>query len=189
MSTESPYLTLSQVAVQTGRHPELLRQWCAAGRLPCTRVGGSWVLRERDLGLVARIARRTRGGDAAPPSQADAHRSGSRVIAAVFDDETTAAEVAIALRDRLELAERGVGLTYVELPGAPSLRLCVVAGRFADLASIEARRLLVGYGGRVVADFDEAGARGDGARKSGRRAPSPPTRRRRPQPSPGAAAR
>lgn len=186
-TTESPYLTLSQVAVQTGRHPELLRQWCAAGRLPCTRVGGSWVLRERDLGLVARIARRTRGGDAAPPSKTDV--VSSRVIAAVFDDETTAAEVATALRDRLALPERAVGLTYVELPGAPSLRLCVVAGRFADLGSIEARRLLVGYGGRIVADIDEAGARSDGARKSSRRTGSRPPRRRRHQPSPGAAAR
>jgi helix-turn-helix protein len=186
-TTESPYLTLSQVAVQTGRHPELLRQWCAAGRLPCTRVGGSWVLRERDLALVSSIARRTRGGDVAPLSPGDA--GGSRVIAAVFDDETTAAEVATALRDRLELPERAVGLTYVELPGAPSLRLCVVAGRFADLASIEARRLLVGYGGRIVADIDESGTRGDGARKSGRRTVARAARRRRHQPSPGAATR
>ena len=160
-TTESPYLTLSQVAVQTGRHPELLRQWCAAGRLPCTRVGGSWVLRERDLALVSRIARRTRAGDAAPPAHTDA--VSSRVIAALFDDEATATKVAAALRERLELPERAVGLTYVELPGAPSLRLCVVAGRFADLASIEARRLLLGYGGRIVADIDETHARSDGA--------------------------
>ena len=186
-TTDSPYLTLSQVAVQTGRHPELLRQWCAAGRLPCTRVGGSWVLRERDLALVSRIARRTRGGDATPPSHTDA--DSSRVIAAVFDDETTAAEVATALRERLDLPERAVGLTYVELPGAPSLRLCVVAGRFADLASIEARRLLVGYGGRIVADIDEMQARSDGGRKSGRRTAARPVRRRRQQPSPGATAR
>ena len=185
-TTESPYLTLSQVAVQTGRHPELLRQWCAAGRLPCTRVGGSWVLRERDLALVSRIARRTRSGGAAPPAHTDA--GASRVIAAVFEDETTAAEVATALRERLELPERAVGLTYIELPGAPSLRLCVVAGRFADLASIEARRLLVGYGGRIVADIDEAHARSDGGRKSSRRSPARPARRRRHQSSPGAAA-
>ncbi|MDQ2966018.1 MAG: helix-turn-helix domain-containing protein, partial [Chloroflexota bacterium] len=48
-SPESGYLTLSQVAIRTGRHPELLRQWCAAGRLPCARVGGSWVMLERDV--------------------------------------------------------------------------------------------------------------------------------------------
>jgi len=186
-TTESSYLTLSQVAVQTGRHPELLRQWCSAGRLPCTRVGGSWVLRERDLALVSRIARRTRGGGAAPPTQTDA--GSRRVIAAVFDDETTAAEVAGALRERLNLPERAVGLTYVELPGAPSLRLCVVAGRFADLASIEARRLFVGYGGRIVADIEETHARSDGGRKSGRRVAARPVRRRRQQSSPGAAAR
>jgi hypothetical protein len=149
-------------------------------------VGGSWVLRERDLPLVARIARRTRAGDAAPPSHADPGTS--RVIAAVFDDERTATEVATTLRARLGLPERAVGLTYVELPGVPALRLCVVAGRFADVPSIEARRLLVGYGGRIVADIDET-ARGDGARKPSRRTISRPPRRRRRQPSPGAAAR
>jgi len=184
---DSPYLTLSQVAVRTGRHPELLRQWCAAGRLPCTRVGGSWVLRERDLALVGRIARRTRGAGGSPPSEAVAGTS--RVIAAVFDDEATAAEVSAALRDRLHLPARAVGVTYVELPGAPSLRLCVVAGRFADLASTEARRLLVGYGGRIMADIDEAGGRRDGAARSNGRTTARPARRRRERPAPGAAAR
>jgi hypothetical protein len=149
------YLTLSQVALRTGRHPELLRQWCARGRIPCARVGGSWVLRERDLSLVEGIARRARQPrvDAAPagPEQ-------TRIIAAVFDDDGLAATAADALRERLHVAHDAIGTTSLGLTGLAPLRLSVVAGRLPGPASVEARRILVGYGGRIVADIDEAAA-------------------------------
>jgi helix-turn-helix protein len=153
---EPAYLTLSQVSLRTGRHPELLRQWCARGRIPCARVGGSWVLREQDLGFVDGIARRnhqTRAG----PMVVD-HPERSRIIAAVFDDDGIAGTVADALRDRLRLAHDAVGTTSLGLTGLAPLRLSVVAGRFSEPGSVDARRILVGYGGRIVADIDEAAA-------------------------------
>src|SRR4051812_3328644 len=153
---EPAYLTLSQVSLRTGRHPELLRQWCARGRIPCTRVGGSWVLREQDVALVDGIARRAR-----PPkgeAVAVAHSDRTRIIAAVFDDDGLATTVADALRDRLQLAHDALGTTSLALTALAPLRLSVVAGRFGGGASAEARRILVGYGGRIVADIDEAAA-------------------------------
>jgi hypothetical protein len=154
------YLTLSQVAMRTGRHPELLRQWCARGRIPCARVGGSWVLRERDLSLVDGIARRAR------QPRADATATGpeeTRIIAAVFDGDGLAETVAGALRDRLHLAHDAIGTTSLGLTSLAPLRLSVVAGRFPGAASVEARRIVVGYGGRIVADIDEAAAADDNA--------------------------
>src|SRR4051794_34554275 len=112
MASEPRYLTLRQVATRTGRHPELLRQWCAVGRIPCQRVGGSWVLRSEDVALVDGIAKRgTRQatGELAPDP------GGERLIAAVFDDDRTAANVADALRGRLPLSGEAVAATSVSL--------------------------------------------------------------------------
>src|SRR2546423_5807273 len=153
---EPDYLTLSQVAMRTGRHPELLRQWCARGRIPCARVGGSWVLRERDLALVDGIARRARQPRDEPAPVGDSERT--RIIAAVFDDHGLADTAAGTLRDRLRLAHAAIGTTSLELTALAPLRLSVVAGRFPDPTSGDARRILVGYGGRIVADIDEAAA-------------------------------
>jgi hypothetical protein len=153
---EPAYLTLSQVALRTGRHPELLRQWCARGRVPCARVGGSWVVREQDLPLVDGIARRSRAARAGAP--AVDHPERNRIIAAVFDDDGLAGTVADALRDRLRLAPDAIGTTSLGLTALAPLRLSVVAGRFSEPASVDARRILVGYGGRIVADIDEAAA-------------------------------
>jgi hypothetical protein len=153
---EPAYLTLSQVSLRTGRHPELLRQWCARGRIPCARVGGSWVLREQDLALVDGIAKRSRQTRAGPA--AIDHPERTRIIAAVFDDDGTAATVADALRHRLRLSHDAIGTTSLGLSALAPLRLSVVAGRFSEPVSVEARRILVGYGGRIVADIDEAAA-------------------------------
>ena len=153
---EPAYLTLSQVALRTGRHPELLRQWCARGRIPCARVGGSWVLRDEDLALVDGIAKRSRQARAGPT--AVDHPERTRIIAAVFDDDGTAGKVADALRQRLRLSHDAVGTTSLGLTGLAPLRLSVVAGRFSEPVSVDARRILVGYGGRIVADIDEAAA-------------------------------
>jgi hypothetical protein len=157
MSTSEPsYLTLSQVALRTGRHPELLRQWCAAGRIPCRRVGGSWVVREEDLAMVDGIARRGHGARTGPAASGDPART--RIIAAVFDGDDTADSVTDALRERLHLQPDTIGATRLGVNGLAALRLTVVAGRFPEPASVDARRILVGYGGRIVADIDEAAA-------------------------------
>src|SRR5687767_5855662 len=146
---ESTYVTLSQVAVRTGRHPELLRQWCASGRLPCARVGGSWVMLERDVALIDGIASRSRR----PREQApDVGQSPDRVLAAVFDDEAAARLAAQVLHDRLGEAADEVGTAPLAVPALPALSLTVVAGRIAGPAAIAARRVLTAFGGRVVAD-------------------------------------
>src|SRR5215213_6674958 len=97
--SSSAYLTLSQVAARTGRHPELLRQWCAAGRIPCQRLGGSWVVLEADLELLDTMATRARRRTAVLP----APTGRQRLIAAVFDDGERAGLAAQTLTARLRL--------------------------------------------------------------------------------------
>jgi hypothetical protein len=168
MATPDPsYLTLSQVALRTGRHPELLRQWCAAGRIPCQRVGGSWVIRERDLAFVDAIARRGHAARTEPEAATDPGRT--RILAAVFDNAESADAVAGVLRERFAMQPDAVGTSNVRVNGLAALRLTLVAGRFPEPASVDARRILVGYGGRMVADLDENGA-SDGASKRQRAA-------------------
>jgi hypothetical protein len=157
---ESSYLTLSQVAVRTGRHPELLRQWCASGRLPCARVGGSWVMLERDVALLDGIASRARRRRSAEPGPAPVATqvvppTSDRVLAAVFDDEAAARLAAQALRDRLGEAAEDVGTVPLAVPALPALSLTVVAGRIAGSAAIGARRILAAFGGRIIADVEE----------------------------------
>ncbi len=159
-STQPSYLTLGQVAVRTGRHPELLRQWCAAGRLPCARVGGSWVMLERDVALldgIASRARRRRASEppAAPVATQVAAPTSDRVLAAVFDDEAAARLAAQALRDRLGEAAQVIGTVPLTVPALPALSLTLVAGRMAASAAIGARRILAAFGGRIVADVEE----------------------------------
>ena len=175
MSTNEPrYLTLSQVAVRTGRHPELLRQWCAADRLPCVRLGGSWVMLERDLPLVDAIA--SRGGRARRAGEAPL-AVGSRVIAAVFDDEEVAANAGDALRRRLNLEAASIGTGPLSLPTLPEVALTVVAARVGGGQVVGARRVLAAYGGRIVADIEEIRAAApmaaDGAEAASNLAPDP----------------
>ncbi|HEV8490091.1 MAG TPA: helix-turn-helix domain-containing protein [Candidatus Limnocylindrales bacterium] len=160
---ESTYLTLSQVAVRTGRHPELLRQWCAGGRLPCARVGGSWVMLERDVGLIDGIASRSRRRQQLAPA---AGPSPDRVLAAVFDDEAAARLAAQALRDRMGEAADEVGTAPLAVPALPALSLTVVAGRVAGRGAVAARRILTAFGGRIVADIEEIRATPDEAPSS-----------------------
>jgi hypothetical protein len=149
---ESSYVTLSQVAVRTGRHPELLRQWCAGGRLPCARVGGSWVMLERDVALIDGIASRSRRQREPEPV---AGPSSDRVLAAVFDDEATALLAAQAVRDRMGESAAEVGTAPLAVPALPALSLTVVASRIAAPGALAARRILTAFGGRVVADIEE----------------------------------
>jgi len=46
------------VASRTGRNAELLRRWCAAGRIPCVRVGRDWMIDPGDLALIEAMPRR-----------------------------------------------------------------------------------------------------------------------------------
>jgi hypothetical protein len=164
---ESSYLTLSQVAVRTGRHPELLRQWCAAGRLPCARVGGSWVMLERDVALIDGIASRARRGRVAAPAAEltapVAAPATDRVLAFVFDDAAAARLAASALQERLGAAAAEIGTAPLVVPALPALSLTVVAARIAGSAAIAARRILAAFGGRVIADIEEIRAAADAA--------------------------
>jgi hypothetical protein len=146
----STYLTLSQVAVRTGRHPELLRQWCAAGRIPCLRLGGSWVVREEDLALLDRIATRTRRRPeaSAPPS------GRTRLLAAVFDEQERAERAAVALRDRLHLPPDAVETAPVGIRSLGALGLTFVAGTVPAESALDGRRVLTSFGGRIVAELD-----------------------------------
>jgi hypothetical protein len=159
-TTESGYVTLNQVGVRTGRHPELLRQWCASGRLPCKRVGGSWVMLERDVTLIDGIASRARRGRQPAPIEAPTLAT-DRVLAAVFDDEAVARLAAAALQERLGTAAEEVSTSPLAVPALPALSLTVLAGRVAGSAAIQARRILAAFGGRVVADIEEIRAAAD----------------------------
>ena len=51
-------LTLTEVALVTGRNAELLRRWCVAGRIRCQRVGRDWVIDRGDIRAVDGMPRR-----------------------------------------------------------------------------------------------------------------------------------
>lgn len=56
-------LSLAEVSARTGRHPDLLRRWCEAGRIPAIRVGRSWAIPESALPAIEwPAARRRRTG-------------------------------------------------------------------------------------------------------------------------------
>lgn len=148
------YLTLSQVAARTGRHPELLRQWCAAGRIPCERLGGSWVIREDDLALIDRMATRARRHTA----QAQEASGRRRLLAAVFDNREHADLATAALGNRLEPGAASVESAPVGLPALAALGLTVIASHVAEESVLDARRIVASFGGRVVAEFDDAGS-------------------------------
>lgn len=52
-----PFLTTRQVARRLGVHPETVRRWIAAGRLPATRIGKDYRVALADLDEAARNAR------------------------------------------------------------------------------------------------------------------------------------
>jgi hypothetical protein len=54
-------LTLTEVAIITGRNAELLRRWCVAGRIRCQRVGRDWVIDRGDIAAVEGMPRRGDG--------------------------------------------------------------------------------------------------------------------------------
>ncbi len=60
--------SLAEAAAITKRNPELLRRWCASGRLACRRIGASWIIQRRELeridGMPKRGMRRPPRSDA-----------------------------------------------------------------------------------------------------------------------------
>jgi hypothetical protein len=169
----SAYLTLSQVAARTGRHAELLRQWCAAGRIPCQRLGGSWVLLEADLPLLERMATRARRR-----SRVNGPSSGRRrLLAAVFDDPARAADAADALRGRLSIDDGAIETGPIGIGQLSALGLTVVAGQVEEELVLDARRILGAFGGRIVADLDPEPPRGTPARRRAERGQATSTSR------------
>jgi hypothetical protein len=55
---DGEHLTLLEVAHATGRNVELLRRWCVAGRVPCTRLGRDWFIARAALPQVDALPRR-----------------------------------------------------------------------------------------------------------------------------------
>jgi hypothetical protein len=53
---------LAEAARLSGRHPDLLRRWCASGRIEGFRVGRTWAVTQREVERLAQLpARRRRG--------------------------------------------------------------------------------------------------------------------------------
>jgi excisionase family DNA binding protein len=50
-------LTLEQVSQRTGRNVSLLARWARAGRIPATKIGGSWLVAETDLPAIESMPR------------------------------------------------------------------------------------------------------------------------------------
>jgi hypothetical protein len=57
-SGDGEHLTLLEVAHATGRNVELLRRWCVAGRIPCSRLGRDWFVARAELDRVDAMPRR-----------------------------------------------------------------------------------------------------------------------------------
>jgi hypothetical protein len=145
-ATRPRYLSLAEVSRLTGRHPELLRQWCAAGRLPCERIGGSWAILEEHLALVqAQPARGRRRGRLEPVAD---KRS---VVAAAFPDGQRGRLVHQELTRRFGLHGDDVALAPLALDG---IEFVLIAGRFPSERVGEVTELIRGLGGRIVADID-----------------------------------
>jgi hypothetical protein len=51
-------LSLVEAAARTGRNPELLRRWCASGRIPCERIGRDWLIGLDQLDSIEAMPRR-----------------------------------------------------------------------------------------------------------------------------------
>ena len=55
-----PMISLSDAARRSGRHPEVLRRWCAEGRIPAVRIGRTWAIAPETLRLLVEHSARSR---------------------------------------------------------------------------------------------------------------------------------
>jgi hypothetical protein len=53
-------VSLAEAARQTGRNQEVLRRWCADGRVPAVRIGRSWAISTGTLTTLLQHAERSR---------------------------------------------------------------------------------------------------------------------------------
>lgn len=53
-------ISLSHAAQRSGRHPEVLRRWCAEGRIPAVRIGRTWAITPETLALLLSHSARSR---------------------------------------------------------------------------------------------------------------------------------
>lgn len=51
-------LTLREAGLRTSRNPELLRRWCASGRIRCQRAGRDWLIDAADIPWIQAMPRR-----------------------------------------------------------------------------------------------------------------------------------
>jgi excisionase family DNA binding protein len=55
-------LSTTEAAARLSLSPSRVRRYCEQGRLPATKIGGSWVIREADLGKLERLPQGWRKG-------------------------------------------------------------------------------------------------------------------------------
>jgi len=72
----------------------------------------------------------------------------------VFDDVDRAETASGVLRDRLNLPGDAIETAAIRLRTLGALRLTFVAGNVPEEASLDGRRILTSFGGRIVAEHD-----------------------------------
>lgn len=56
----SELVPLSEVAKRVGRHPEVLRRWCADGRVKAVRIGRTWWIHPETVAVLVAHGNRSR---------------------------------------------------------------------------------------------------------------------------------
>lgn len=149
-------LTLGEAAQRSGRPVELLREWCATGRIEGERLGGRWLVPESTLEAIrsmptAFVPFEIDGSEAADESDA-ADRTeadgGDPIVAIAFRDRLTAVRAAGELASRFALGRGGLSVGPLALDG---LDLFVVAGRLPRTRGTEIEAIVRHNTGTVVA--------------------------------------
>jgi len=108
------------------------------------------VVLEQDVALIDRIATRSRRR----PRKMAQPSGRTRLLAAVFDDHARAETASRVLRERLNLPGDAIETAAVKLRTVGPLGLTFVAGNVPEEASLDGRRILTSFGGRIVAEHD-----------------------------------
>lgn len=101
LTTALRLLTLADAAARTGRNAELLRRWCAAGRIPCHRVGRDWMVDPADIASIEGMPRRgmTKGGARALGDLGILSPGLQEAVRACLDDGEVVREVVLGIED------------------------------------------------------------------------------------------
>src|SRR6185437_207789 len=119
-------LTLDEAAQRSGRPVELLREWCATGRIECERLGGRWLVPESTLEAIRSMptefvpfeadgSEAADESDAADRTEAD---GGDPIVAIAFRDRLTAVRAAGELASRFALGRGGLSVGPLALDGS-----------------------------------------------------------------------